>query len=101
MNKTYLTDEKELPDIKYFTYGGYLDAERKIICLCGNRYIEDVREIEFPISCLRITPINQKFSDKLNHRDYLGAVLNLELTEAKSEILLLMNMKVTCFAAYL
>lgn len=75
--------KKELPDIKYFTYGGYLDAERKIICLCGNRYIEDVREIEFPISCLRITPINQKFSDKLNHRDYLGAVLNLGINRSK------------------
>lgn len=72
----------ELPMIKYFTYGGFDDAERKILCFCGDETITDT-EIEYPISCIRITPNNQKFSDSLNHRDFLGAVLNLGLERSK------------------
>lgn len=69
--------KNELPKIKYFSYGGFKEAERKILCFCGNNNIEDEGEITFPISCLHIKPVHSKFSDKLKHRDILGAVLNL------------------------
>ena len=31
----------------------------------------------YPISILKLLPLNLKFSENLNHRDYLGAILNL------------------------
>ena len=34
-------------------------------------------DVPFPIAILRAAPTNQKFSDKLTHRDFLGAILNL------------------------
>jgi RNA-binding protein YlmH len=75
--------KQELPKIKYFAYGGFQDAERKILCFCGNTSIDKEQDIEFPVSCIKIVPLNQKFSDSLNHRDFLGAVLNLGLDRGK------------------
>lgn len=62
-------------------YGGYLDAERKIICFLPEEtcFAADYERI-FPICCIQIKPVNKKFSDDLNHRDYLGAVMNLGIT---------------------
>lgn len=34
-------------------------------------------EQDFPIKIIRVCPINEKFSDALTHRDYLGALMNL------------------------
>ncbi|NLP15845.1 MAG: RNA-binding protein [Clostridiales bacterium] len=73
----------ELPRIKYFSYGGFEEAERKILCFCGNDTINEVSEIVFPIAYLHITPINSRFSDKLTHRDILGAILNLGIDRGK------------------
>ncbi|NLJ96753.1 MAG: RNA-binding protein [Clostridiales bacterium] len=75
--------KNKLPKIKYFASGGFSDAERKILCFCGNQSLEKESEIDFPISCLHISPLNKKFSDKLSHRDILGAVLNLGIDRSK------------------
>lgn len=88
----FISLKNELPKIKYFTYGGFEDAERKILCFCGNLSVTDETEIDFPISCIKVEPLNQKFSDSLNHRDFLGAVLNLGLDRGKiGDILILDN----------
>ncbi len=79
----FLRFKNELPRIKYFAYGGFEDAERKILCFCGNDQIDQREEIEFPITCIKVSPINQRFSDDLNHRDFLGAVLNLGIDRSK------------------
>lgn len=76
--------KNELPDVKYLSYGGYGDAERKILCFCGDFSVDNENGIEFPIACLHITPKNPKFSDKLTHRDILGAVLNLGIERCKT-----------------
>lgn len=68
--------QKELPVIRYFTFGGFDDAERKLICFSGDYQIQE-ENIDYPLVCLRIVPQNKKFSDDLTHRDFLGAVLNL------------------------
>ena len=34
-------------------------------------------EEPFPITCLRIEPLAEKFADQLTHRDFLGAIMNL------------------------
>lgn len=79
----FLRTKNEFQMIKYFSDGGYNEAERKILCFCGNYMIDDPNDIEFPISCLHIKPINPKFSDKLSHRDILGAILNLGIDRSK------------------
>ena len=54
---------------EYSIWGGYSEAERCII-----KFGDDS---EYPVSCIKITPVNQKFADKLNHRDFLGSLMNL------------------------
>lgn len=76
--------ENELPEIKYFFGGGYSDAERKMICFCGDYRTDNENDVMFPIACLHITPKNPKFADKLTHRDILGAVLNLGIERNKT-----------------
>lgn len=56
----------------YLLFGGYEDAERNIIA-----FGDDIIESDFPISCIKIEPIQQKFADKLSHRDFLGSLMNL------------------------
>lgn len=75
--------KNKLPMMKYFTYGGFADAERKILCFCGDDSITEEAELDYPIACIKVMPLNQKFSDTLNHRDFLGAVLNLGLERGK------------------
>lgn len=55
-----------------FLFGGYDNAER---CVAG--FGEDMEEYEFPIICIKIEPTQQKFADKLTHRDFLGSLMNL------------------------
>lgn len=56
----------------YTLYGGYENAERKIIAF-GN----DIEENMLHIVCIEIKPQQQKFADALNHRDFLGSLMNL------------------------
>ena len=55
--------------------GGYEGAERQMIRF-GNEE-ELGYTVDFPIDILHITPVSEKFADDLNHRDYLGALMNL------------------------
>lgn len=83
----------ELPVIKYFTYGGYSEAERKILCFCGDDTVEGTEDITYPISCVRLSPHSMKFSDSFSHRDFLGAVINLGIERSKiGDILVIDNM---------
>lgn len=71
----YYEHEKELAFAFPSVYGGYEGAERRMIRF-GNEddlgYAQD-----FPISILSIQPVMNKFADDLNHRDFLGALMNL------------------------
>lgn len=66
--------ERELP-IMYTSFGGALDAERVILAF-GNAD-EFGYQPEFPIKLIKIEPLMQKYADRLSHRDFLGAILNL------------------------
>lgn len=66
--------KQELPNANYELFGGYLEAERKVLCFYGDNSVEAFSGY---ISCIRITPVNKKFSDELNHRDFLGSLMNL------------------------
>lgn len=60
--------------------GGYEMSERQMIA-----FLPDALSYswDFPIRCLHIQPKSLKFSEKLTHRDYLGALLNLGVLRAK------------------
>ena len=72
--------ENELPPVKMTLSGGNLYAERKIACF---NPVDINYEQDFPISVIKISPLSRKFTDKLTHRDYLGALLNLGLDRTK------------------
>lgn len=65
---------------QYILYGGYDEAERQVICFLPPDGTWKPDKTAFPISCVEIQPANKRFSDDLNHRDYLGTVMGLGLT---------------------
>ena len=61
--------------VPYTAFGGCEGCERVMIRFGDEEsfgYNED-----FPIVCIKAEPVSQKFADKLTHRDFLGALLNL------------------------
>ncbi len=71
---------KEIVHSQYKIWGGYENAERRVICFYED---DSFSHIYCPVVCLKIVPSNVKFSDKLTHRDYLGAILNLGIDRCK------------------
>ncbi len=67
--------KKELYGITYFSYGGYDMAERRMIKF-GNPD-EMGYDVPFPIECVKVSPVSEKFAALLTHRDYLGAIMSL------------------------
>ena len=72
----------------YAIYGGHEDADRNIICfLPAYLTVEDFLKSETEkgdlISCLHITPLNNKYADDLSHRDFLGALMNMGIDRSK------------------
>lgn len=58
------------------TFFGGAEGTERIIVRFGNPD-EIGYEEPFPIRCVKIEPLSQKFADKLTHRDFLGALMNL------------------------
>lgn len=65
---------RELPLVRFLLAGGYEGSERKIVCFLAS--YEDETAV-LPISMLKARPANSRFAEKLTHRDYLGAMMNL------------------------
>lgn len=66
---------KRLSPVGSSAYGGYEGAER---CMVRFGSQEDFGyDEEFPIKCVFVQPLISKFADELNHRDFLGALMNL------------------------
>lgn len=67
--------EREIGPANMTLSGGIEDAER-CVARFGNPdsfgYSED-----FPIVCIKVEPLMQKFSDDLSHRDILGSIMGL------------------------
>lgn len=61
-------------------WGGYGGAERQMAALGGPELFGG--EPEFPLACLEIAPLQEKFADRLSHRDFLGALINLGIDRA-------------------
>ena len=67
--------KKDLRGFSYTAFGGASGAERVMIRFGSEE--ELCYSVPFPISIVRAKPISQKYADKLTHRDFLGAILNL------------------------
>lgn len=67
--------ERELSFVPAVVFGGCEGAERVMIRF-GSEELFGYEE-EFPIVCLKVSPLQQKFADDLGHRDILGALMNL------------------------
>ncbi len=63
--------------LPYRLFGGYDSAER---CVAG--FGDEIADGEFPIVCIEIAPLQQKFADKLTHRDFLGSLMNLGISRS-------------------
>ncbi|MCM1188313.1 MAG: YlmH/Sll1252 family protein [bacterium] len=69
---------REEPNLRYagYTlYGGFEDADRVLVRFGDVSQLG--YETAFPIVCVHIRPLAEKFADELSHRDFLGALMNL------------------------
>lgn len=55
--------------------GGFAQADRQVLRFGSPQELG--YEIPFPITCIHIEPLMKKFAEKLSHRDFLGALMNL------------------------
>lgn len=67
--------ERDISHVGYEMSGGYENADRKVVRF-GNAEIMGY-EVDYPIVCIHIEPLLKKFADDLNHRDFLGALMNI------------------------
>ena len=67
--------KKDLRGIKYEVFGGAEGAERVIVRFGSEDELG--YSMPYPISIIKVEPASQKFAEKLTHRDFLGAILNL------------------------
>jgi RNA-binding protein YlmH len=77
----FINSKKQFSNTNYILYGGYNYNERKVIVFYPD-YV-NVDEIIYPVDILKISPNNNKYSNKLTHRDFLGSILGLGITRAK------------------
>lgn len=68
-----MSNELGVENVAYF--GGYEEAER-VMARFGNEK-ELGYQLNFPITCIYVSPLQQKFAQIIGHRDVLGAILNL------------------------
>lgn len=60
---------------EYRFFGGTEDCERRMLRF-GSKESMGYEE-DFPIVCLAVRPLMEKFADSMTHRDFLGALMNL------------------------
>ena len=67
--------KRAIAPLPYSIYGGAEGAERVMIRFGDEESLG--YSVPYPIVCIKAEPVSQKFADKLTHRDFLGALLNL------------------------
>lgn len=82
--------KKELRGIHYEVFGGAEGAERVIIRFGSEDELG--YSLTYPIAVIKVEPISPKYADKLTHRDFLGAILNLGIKrDTLGDILIINN----------
>lgn len=72
---TFWQEENNLRHAGFCLNGGCEGADRVVIRFGSPEELG--YEVPFPIVCIHIRPLQQKFADALSHRDFLGALMNL------------------------
>lgn len=67
--------ERELSYVPFCLWGGAEQTDRKVLRFGSPE--EYGYEEPYPIVCIHIRPLSEKFSDDFSHRDFLGALMNL------------------------
>lgn len=74
----------------FTVFGGYENAERQIAIFGSEE--EFGYSSSYPLVCILVSPVMQKFADDLTHRDFLGSVLGLGIKrETVGDIILKNN----------
>lgn len=87
--------ERELhidPDVKISFFGGYDDAERKM--LCAYPEWSEVEEKDFPLKCIKA--VSSGF-DSFSHRDYLGSLMGLGIEREQIGDIIVLGSKAYIF----
>ena len=71
----FYQNEPQLKFAGVTVFGGTNDSERKVVRFGNPKELG--YEEPFPIVCIAVEPMIEKFGENLNHRDYLGALMNL------------------------
>ena len=71
----FCTLRSQLPRCGAVVFGGYENAERVMLRFGDPEQLG--YEEPFPIVCICIAPLQDKFADSLTHRDFLGALMHL------------------------
>ena len=79
LNILHITPKHELFSC-YETFGGYEFSERQMVAFLPDALCY---EKTYPISAIKIEPLQKRFSEELAHRDYLGSILNLGIERSK------------------
>ncbi len=94
LNILHTTPKQEL-HTGYVTFGGYDYSERQMVAFLPDALCYSY---EYPISVLKISPLQKKFSEPLSHRDYLGSILNLGIERCKLGDILVLDDGAILFA---
>lgn len=66
---------KQFGETGYSVNGGVEGAERVMVRFGSQESFG--YEADYPIACIEVRPMLEKFAEDLSHRDYLGALMNL------------------------
>ncbi|HIU87356.1 MAG TPA: RNA-binding protein [Candidatus Avilachnospira avistercoris] len=90
----YHSMKRELGSERQLLFGGHEDADRNVLMFLPDYMEEDYRLIKegdlsraealSVVSMLELRPVNERFSDELSHRDFLGALMNLGIERKKT-----------------
>ncbi len=74
--------QAQLKGIRTAYWGGHRDCDHVTAGFFPNDWSGMDLEI-FPVVCIRVTPLSERYAQSLEHRDYLGAILNLGIERSK------------------
>lgn len=69
--------KKDFTDSRFTLFGGYELAERRMVRFGDEEELG--YNVDFPIACIEISPVSEKFAAACTHRDFLGALMSLGL----------------------
>ena len=77
----FLAVRSMLPPCGFTAWGGRDDADRVMLRFGDPDQLG--YEEPFPIDCVHIAPVMDKFADNLTHRDFLGALMHLGISRGE------------------